>query len=286
MRSRAPAAQSLLWLGSMTRTILLLGFLATAAIPAVAQTPRDTTDKPQKTFFKKKDLVTAGVIVGASAATSIFDERIARWWRSPSVHGDSSRKDLADALTIVNETPLTIGAFAAYGLGRLTGNETLADVGLHTTESLVLTVGLAEAIRGPLGRRRPRDSMDDAFNFKFWGGFTDFAARSYPSIHAAVAFATATTLVGEVKIRKPGAVKYVAPVLYTAALVPGITRMYLDQHWASDIVAGTFMGAMLGSRVVTYAHTHKRSKLDRALLGAVIVPDGHGNVVVVGSFQR
>jgi hypothetical protein len=149
-------------------------------------------------------------------------------------------------------------------------------VGLHTTEALVLTVGMAELIRGPLGRLRPRVSQEDAFQFEAGKGFTDFAARSYPSIHAAVAFAAASSLVGEIRVRKPGAVKYAAPVLYTAALIPGFTRMYLNQHWASDVVAGTFMGAALGSTVVRYAHSHRRSRIERALLGVAVVPTPGG----------
>jgi membrane-associated phospholipid phosphatase len=256
----------------MKRTFMLLGLFAVQAVSAGAQA-RDSVDK---TFFTRRDLWESVAIFGASAGVAAFDERIARWTQRPNVQGDSSRQDLADALTFVNETPLTIAAFAAYGIGRISGNETLADVGLHTTESLVLTVGLAELIRGPLGRLRPRASPDDAFKFEAGKGFTDFAARSYPSIHAAVAFATASSLVAELKLRKPGAVKYAKPILYTAALIPGFTRMYLNQHWASDVVAGTFMGTMLGSRVVEYAHTHRRNKLDRALLGAAIVPTRNG----------
>jgi hypothetical protein len=251
---------------------MLLGLLVVQSASVAAQA-RDTIDK---TFFTRRDLWTAVAIVGLSAAVAPSDERIARWTQRPNIQGDSSRQDLADALTVVNETPLTLAAVAAYGIGRLTGNETLADVGLHTTEALVLTVGLAELIRGPLGRVRPRASPDDAFQFKAGKGFTDFAARSYPSIHAAVAFATASSLISELQIRRPGAAKYAKPILYTVALIPGFTRMYLNQHWASDVVAGTLMGAMLGSKVVEHAHTHRRNKLDRALLGAAIVPTRNG----------
>jgi membrane-associated phospholipid phosphatase len=263
-----------------SRALLLAAVLS---VPVAAQAQADTVDK---TFFTKRDAVKAGAILATSAVVSVFDKRIAHWTQTSSVQGSSSRHDLADNLTVVNETPLTIGAFAVYGIGRLAGNETIADVGLHTTEALVTTVALAEAIRGPLGRSRPRESLDNQYHFKVGRGFTDFAARSYPSIHAAAAFATATSLVGELRIRKPGAVPYVAPVLYTAALVPGFTRMYLNQHWASDIVAGTFMGAMIGSKVVKYAHTHKRNKIDSALLGAAVMPDGHGNWLVGASFAR
>jgi hypothetical protein len=78
-----------------------------------------------------------------------------------------------------------------------------------------------------------------------------------------------------------GVGRLAAPVLYTAALIPGFTRIHLDEHWASDVIAGGFVGALLGSRVVQYAHAHRTSKLDRALLGLNVVPTGDGAMAVV-----
>jgi membrane-associated phospholipid phosphatase len=270
----------------MKGTSLVAGLLIGSALCVGAQSPRPPQPRDtSKTFFTRADLYKTAAILAASGVVSIFDERIGHWTQSENIQGPGSRHDAAENLTVVNETPLTLAAVATYGVGRLVHNETVADVGLHLTESLVLTVGMAEAIRGPLGRLRPRASPDDAFHFKAGRGFTDFAARSYPSIHAAVAFATATSLVGEVRIRKPQAVKYVAPPLYAAALIPGFTRMYLNQHWASDVVAGTLMGALLGTKVVHYAHTHRRNRIDRLLLGMTALPDGHGNVRVGTAFS-
>ena len=248
--------------------------LAFIAVPGFARA-QDTT----KTFFTRTDLYWAGVSLAGGAAISIFDKRIANWWQSPSVQGSSSRHDFVKSLTIINETPLTIGAFVTYGVGRLAGNATVADVGLHATEALVLTVGLSEAIRGPLGRLRPRESENDQYNFLFWGGFTDFARRAYPSLHSAVAFATAGAIVQEIHFRHPQSNAWAAPLLYTAAVIPGVTRLYLNQHWASDVFSGAVVGTVLGIKVVDYAHTHKRNRLDHWLLGATIVPSANGLMV-------
>jgi len=242
--------------------------------------------EPQKTFFVRRDLAYTGVAVVTAAAVSHYDRRVARWARGPDVQGDSSRRELVSTLTRINETPLTIAAAATYGIGRLAGSATTADVGLHTFEALVLTTGVSEVIRGVLGRTRPRAAPDDPYDFDPGSGFSSFDTRSFPSLHTAAAFATATALVGEIRERKPGATRYAAPLLYTAALAPGLTRVYLDQHWASDIVAGAFLGALLGSRVVSYAHSHKRTKLDRALLGVSAMPDGRGRVMVMVNAQR
>jgi len=243
-------------------------------VPRFAQS-QDTS----KTFFTRRDLLWTGIGLGGGAVISIFDKRIANWWQSSSVQGSSSRHDFVKSLTIVNETPLTIGAFVTYGVGRLAGKPTIADIGLHATEALVLTVGVSEAIRGPLGRLRPRESHDDQYDFLFWGGFTDFARRSYPSLHSAVGFASATAIVQEIHFRNPRANVWAAPLLYTAALIPGVTRLYLDEHWASDVFSGAVLGAVLGTKVVKYAHTHSRNRLDRWMLGAIILPSANGLMV-------
>ena len=234
----------------------------------------------QKTFFTRHDLVPVAVALAVTGGVAVFDERIARWTRTSHVQGGSSLHSTVSDLTRINETPLTIASVVTYGIGRLAHSQTAADVGLHWTEALLLTDVISQAIRGPLGRARPRVSQDDAFKFEFGAGFTKFENRSFPSLHAAVGFATAASLLGEIQLRHPSATPYAAPLLYGFAMIPGLTRMYLDQHWASDVVSGAFVGALIGNRVVHYAHTHNRNKLDRALLGLGIQPEGRGRVDV------
>jgi hypothetical protein len=42
----------------------------------------------------------------------------------------------------------------------------------------------------------------------------------------------------------------------------------------------------VGRHVVSYAHSHRRTKLDRALLGVHAMPDGRGGVLVMVDAQR
>jgi PAP2 superfamily protein len=259
---------------------------ATAVVPVrgfAQDSTRHAHEHVQKTFFTRRDLVSSGIVLGASAALSAYDVRIADWWRQPSVQDGQSRHDFVKALTTINEMPLTIGAVVTYGVGRIAHSETITDVGLHLTESMVLTVAMSEAIRGPVGRLRPRSAPDDQYDFKFWGGFTEFDRRAWPSLHAAAGFATASALVGEIGERKPDANKWAAPLLYTVATIPGFTRMYLDQHWASDVLAGSFLGYLMGSRVVHYAHTHNPTRLDRWLGDVAVMPTTDGGMLVLVS---
>jgi len=222
---------------------------------------------------------------GAMALAAVYDEKFARWTRQPNVQGDSVRFNRVRVATWVNEMPLTVAAVATYGVGRLTRSHTVADVGLHLTESLLVTEVAAEVVRVASGRQRPRASPDDAFVFEPGAGFTKFENRAFPSLHAAVAFATAASLVEEVRHRRPDAVKYAAPALYAAATIPGLTRLYLDQHWASDVVAGSVLGWYLGSRVTRYAHG-RRLWIDRVLLGVSAMPAPAGGLRIAWSLER
>jgi hypothetical protein len=248
--------------------------------------PYTDTGKVDKTFFTRRDAVLAGFAVLGTLAIAPFDERISHWAQSPTVQGGTTRRSTVDWLTHINETPLTLGAIATYGVGRLGRMKTVADIGLHMSESLLLTDIVSETIRGPIGRSRPRVTSNDAFVFHFWGGFTQFDQRSFPSLHSSSAFAAASSLFAEIAQRKPGAVWYAGPLLFGAAAVPGLTRVYLDQHWASDIASGAFIGTLLGTKVVRYAHSHRRSKVDQFLLGTTIIPLGDGRVAVAWSLDN
>ena len=282
LRSRPPRLGALSF-GLLTVCACALPLRAQAGniVPVRAAGTPASAPEAQKTFFVRRDLAVAGVALVASAAVSTVDLRIAHWARSAGVQGDSGRRRFVEQLTRINETPLTLASLATYGVGRLTHSATTADVGLHTLEALLLTTSVSEVVRGTLGRTRPRESREDPFRFEPGNGFTAFETRSFPSLHTSAAFAAAAALVGEIRERRPSAVRYAAPALYAAAAVPGLTRISLDQHWASDVVAGAFVGVLLGSRVVHYAHSHRPSRLDRALLGVGALPADDGGVLLV-----
>lgn len=266
--------------------VMTLG-IAFQMLPQVsvrAQT-RSDSGSVDKTFFTRRDAVLTGIAAAGTVAISVFDERIGHWTQTPSVQGDQSRRDLFDNLTHLNETPLTLGAIATYGIGRLIRSETVGDVGLHWTEAIVLNDVVSELIRGPLGRVRPRVSQDNAYKFDFGGGFTKFEDRSFPSLHSSSAFATAAALVGEVHERRPGATWVVAPIL---------VRCREGSRYHTDVSQPALGERCRFGRVrrdasrrkeVHSAHTHRRNKLDRFLLGTTVVPVSGGFALAVSLKQ-
>jgi membrane-associated phospholipid phosphatase len=245
------AALSLPLSGFMNRK-LVLGVLLVIARPLVAQ-----TDSVAKTLLTRTDAKIAAGAVAASVAISFFDPRIAAFFSDTSLAHVRTGQRLDGMFTRINETTLTLAGVAAYGVGRLSGSNDLTDIAFHTTEAIVSASLASQLIRGPLGRSRPHVTNDkDQYDFHWFKGFSEFNQRAFPSIHSGSGFAAATALVRETKIRRPGAVKFVAPVLYGLALTPGLSRMYLGQHWASDIFAGAVMGTFAGYKAVDYSHSH------------------------------
>jgi membrane-associated phospholipid phosphatase len=121
-----------------------------------------------------------------------------------------------------------------------------------------------------VGRARPKDAtpiFEDQYEFHWFNGFRHFQYRAFPSIHSSSAFAAAAAIVAETHYRSPRATWYVAPVVFALASGPGYSRMYLGQHWASDVFMGAFVGVFYAQRVVDYAHAHPDNRVDRLFLG-------------------
>jgi len=243
--------------------------------PAAAQ-----SDSVSKTLFTRRDAVVATGALAAAVAISHFDPKIASFFSDTSLAHVRAGQRFDNVFTHINETTLTLAGIAAYGAGRLTKSPTLTDVAFHTTEAVVSASLASQLIRGPLGRSRPKlTGSKDQYDFHWFQGFRQFNYRAFPSIHSSSGFAAATALVQETRIRNPGAVKIVAPLLYAMALTPGLSRMYLGQHWASDVFAGAVMGIFAGSKSVNYSHTHPHNRFQDFFVpvsNLSLAPDGAG----------
>lgn len=265
-----------------TVAVLLVLAAQVAGAQSVDTTRRD------KTFLTRRDLAISGLAVGATALVSIFDDNIAIWSQKPRNQTDAFT-DFSTKVSKVNETTLTAAGVVAYGIGRLTKSATTTDIALHATESVVLASVVSQIIRGPLGRARPYVTGDtDQYDFQFFGGFkrgeTGFKRRAFPSIHTSSGMAVATVLTMEIHRRNPSATPFVAPVLFAAGLLPGLVRIQLDQHWASDVAAGAFMGIFAGYKVVSYSHAHPNNLFDRTLLKFTVVPTANGPALSFSPF--
>lgn len=131
------------------------------------------------------------------------------------------------------------GLFAVAMGGRLLKKPGMQGVGMRALESTLLAGAAALASKSIIGRQRPDVSGSNAYEFQPFR-IHDIA---FPSGHAAVAFALATSLARETKD------KWTDAAFFAAASLTAYSRMHDDKHWASDVIVGAGIG-ILSARFV------------------------------------
>ena len=156
-------------------------------------------------------------------------------------------------------------------LPRATGvSRTLASTAGAVVVSNIITVG----IKAVAGRARPYADSVNARNFKLFRGIREDAYRSFPSGHATAAFAFASVVTAETSHWWPGARWPVGILTYGTATLTGASRIYNDQHWASDVLTGAAIGTLTGLKLFRYQHSHPDNRVDNTLLRAGLQSTG------------
>jgi hypothetical protein len=269
----------------MAALILTLGLMppprAAAQNPAPGDdrtvVPRDTAHAERhQTLFTYRDAILAAGFAGLTVAMFPLDKNIARQIRQDSTFNGFTQSSAVGFETISSPGAYVIGG-GLYLVGRFAKKPDLADLGWHGTEAVLLANGLTGFLKGTLGRSRPFVSNDtNPRDFRFGGGFSSSDRQSFPSGHTTTAFAAAAAVTSEIRRLHPKALPYVATVMYGGATLVGLSRMYHNKHWASDVALGAAVGTFSGLKVVRYSHAHPDNKVDRVMLHAVVAPDGHG----------
>jgi membrane-associated phospholipid phosphatase len=263
--------------------IFMSGVVALTAVTQVASAqpalpPKAKADsaKVPAPLFTTKDFVTVGAFAVGTVAMFPFDERLAKHLTNP---GARANKFFSKASTgvewIASPGPYFIGG-TLYAVGRIGHWDRIADLGWHGTESVFLADAVTYLLKGVTGRARPFVSTDTTpHDFKFLKGFGNNDRQSFPSGHATSAFAAAAAVTAETGTWWPKSTWVIGPLMYGGATMVGLSRMYHNKHWASDVVLGAAIGTLGGQKVVQYSHAHP-TKIDKVLLHVSAVPDGYG----------
>ena len=249
-------------------------------IPRAAHAQADTIGAPIP-LFTYRDLVLAGSVAVVTMAVRPFDDRMAARLQDSSTQANRKLQGLATFVrTVATPGSYYIGG-TMYLVGRLSKNERLADVGWHGTEALIVGELVAVVIKGTMGRQRPYVEPRNSNSYQLFRGFGGSDKfRSFPSGHSTSAFAAAAAVTSETSRFWPETVWIVGPILYTGAALTGISRMYNNRHWASDVLVGAGIGTFAGLKVVRYHHTHPGNRLDDWLLTGSLVPKPEGGYTV------
>ncbi|HEU4564026.1 MAG TPA: phosphatase PAP2 family protein [Gemmatimonadaceae bacterium] len=256
--------------------VLLALPIAPLASSSAAAQPADTTTISHEPLFTRKDAIAAGVFTAATIAAWPLDKAFADYLQGAPQTNRWLRRTAATVETITEPGAFIIGG-ALYGIGRLAGNERMADLGLHGTEAIIIGLGVVTVAKVTLGRARPYVDRDEPHSFGFMRGLRDERYRSFPSGHSVMAFAAAAAVTTETKRWWPDSHPWVSIPMYGGATLVALSRMYDNKHWASDVIVGAMIGQFAGRKVVRYHHSHPDNRIDRWLLGVSIVPAPSGN---------
>ena len=244
---------------------LLVCFAAVEARAQHVEAPRFVLPAAQPVSAVSSDVwIATGFAVG-TVAFAPFDRALAHVLQQPNRQENVFLKRTSDGLRFLGFPGSVIIGASVYAAGLALDDRDVAAFGLHGTEAIVVSNAFVFVAKNTLGRARPYDDIDNPFNFQVGRGFSGDRYRSFPSGHTAAAFAVASALTAESAETWPSAHPFIGPVLYTGAAFVGISRMYHNRHWASDVVAGAAVGVLTGTALIRYLSTHNTS-LDKMLL--------------------
>ena len=266
---------------------LFLVIVESAAIAAQVPTadPRDTTHaQKQAPFFTLKDGLLAGGFIGATVLMFPLDKRAAHSLQDSSTQANRLFHHATTDVEIITSPGAYIIGGALYAAGKLGGSERLADLGWHGTEAVLFSQGITTLLKGVVGRGRPfLSNGTDPGDYHFGKGFSSGDWSSFPSGHTSTAFAAAAAVTNETTRWWPRSTWIVGPIMYAGATSVGLSRMYHNRHWGSDVLLGAAIGTFSGRKIVQYVHGHPDNRLDRIILGTKLVPDGHGGQLLMTS---
>jgi membrane-associated phospholipid phosphatase len=190
------------------------------------------------------DWLKAGLVIGATSGLFFADNDIKGFaQRNQSSTGDK----FASAGNVIGNPFYTLpplGLFYLYG--HLNEDPKARRTSLLAVESLAISGVFTWTVKTATQRHRPFTGGDSTT----WDGPSlKMGDPSFPSNHTTAAFSIASVLAEEY-----GTNPFVPPIVYGLATLTGLSRIYDNKHWASDVFFGGAIGYFVGKAVVKY-HT-------------------------------
>jgi membrane-associated phospholipid phosphatase len=240
--------------------------LVCLTLAATAQAQVQDTISSKTPLFTGKDLILLGAFTAGTALVAPIDMRLANRLQDSSTQANRFLHTAATGFRLLGDPGSFVTGTAIYLIGRADGSRRAQALGLHSVEAILIADVLGGTIKMVAGRQRPFVDVRTPDNFQLWRGFKGDQWRSFPSGHTITAFAFASTLTRESQFWWPRATWYVGTVFYGGASLVGLSRMFNNQHWASDVMAGAAIGTLVGIKVVKYTHSHPGNHLDQTLI--------------------
>jgi membrane-associated phospholipid phosphatase len=228
---------------------------AKTVIPDIWTDSRDLVTAPVR--WDGKDWMKLVAIGGTTAALTAVDRPVQEFFQKHQTPllSDVSAYALEPFGNIYSFT--TMAGFLAHGF--IARSDRSISTGLLALESYLISGLIVRVPKLFAGRVRP-----DA-----WWGPTPGEWRgpgkgkSFPSGHTTSAFAVASVIA----FRYSGH-KWVPVTAYTLAALTGVSRMYDNRHWLSDVFAGAVIGTVTG-RFICRQKRNNQLSLQPARIGGL-----------------
>jgi membrane-associated phospholipid phosphatase len=213
--------------------------LGTGYLKGFVSDTRDVLLSPSA--WHPPDWIKFSLIVGITTALADEEEDVQTWVQEKRT---SDTGYISRLVKPFGDGKYTLPALVTlYGIGRFTGSTRARRAALLGVESFVVTGIFTETIKHTSHKHRPRSG--DLENITWDGPRASRANLSFPSGHAASAFAVATVVASEYR---DSAV--VPPLTYGVAALCALSRVHDNAHWISDVIIGSAIGHFTAKAIV------------------------------------
>ena len=206
-----------------------------------------------------RDWATFGVVTASVAALFLVDEPVQEafqdWNENAGTSGERISANFLEPWG-AEYSLAVMGGLMGYGL--LANNRKSQSTALLAGESFVLASLVLQIPKRLIGRARP-NAADDPFQLN-----GPFQGSALPSGHTTAVFAVASVIANQYSHTPT-----VPIIAYSIATAAGLSRIYDNRHWLSDIVGGAALGIAVGN-LVSSKHNNARR--------IVIVPFSSGKM--------
>jgi len=203
-----------------------------------------------------KDWTKLGVFVAAEGGLLFADQSVANFFQTHRTTTETYiSKNILEHFGAEHSFIVISGIFT-YGI--LAKNNKSISTALLALESFALASLITRIPKTLVGRQRP-DNWQGYGPFHFDG---PLHGTSFPSGHTTASFAVASVLATQFRDHK-----WIPITAYSVATLAGLSRIYDNKHWLTDVVAGATIGTLVGNLV-----SHRKSNSQ-----FTVVPFGNSN---------
>lgn len=207
---------------------------------------RDFVTSPVR--WQGKEWLKFAAFTGTTAALITIDKPVKNLF-------DKSHNNLIDNVSKYGLEPMgnyyagaVVAGFFIHGI--FAKNDRSRSTALLAAESFIISGVLVRIPKYLAGRARP--NADGASPWDWKGPFN---GTSFPSGHTTSAFSVASVIAYQYK-NTP----WIPITAYTLATLTGISRIYDNKHWLSDVFAGAVIGTITG-RFICKQHENEHLRL-------------------------